>query len=264
MAASERAGVADPDVIPFSIADMDLITAPEIISALREAAEFGVYGYTSMDEAYRSAVAGWMRRRHGWEIQPGWIINAFGVVHAVGQAVQAFTQPGEASSSRPPPIPPFLRILQATGRTPLSNPLLRGEQGYTLISRRWRPCVPAPTPLLLFCPPTTPRDGYGRRRSPPVADICARNGVLLFSDEIHFDFIAPGHRHTVLATLDEQTWDNCIVGTSASKTFNLAGLSTANIIIPNDTLRRRFRAKTDGYTGGYTGYFWPDGHPDRL
>ena len=79
----ERAGVADPDVIPFSIADMDLITAPEIISALREAAEFGVYGYTSMDEAYRSAVAGWMRRRHGWEIQPGWIINAFGVVHAV-------------------------------------------------------------------------------------------------------------------------------------------------------------------------------------
>ena len=91
----ERAGVADPDVIPFSIADMDLMTAPEIISALREAAEFGVYGYTSMDEAYRSAVAGWMRRRHGWEIQPGWIINAFGVVHAVGQAVQAFTQPGE-------------------------------------------------------------------------------------------------------------------------------------------------------------------------
>ena len=88
-----------------------------------------------------------------------------------------------------------------------------------------------------------------------MADICARNGVLLFSDEIHFDFIAPGHRHTVLATLDEQTRDNCIVGTSASKTFNLEGLSTANIIIPNDTLRRRFRAKTDGYTGGYTGYF---------
>ena len=253
----ERAGVADPDVIPFSIADMDLITAPEIISALREAAEFGVYGYTSMDEAYRSAVAGWMRRRHGWEIQPGWIINAFGVVHAVGQAVQAFTQPGEGVIFQTPAYPPFLRILQATGRTPLSNPLLRGEQGYTLDFEALEAlCARPDAKLLLFCSPHNPTGRvWSEEELRRVADICARNGVLLFSDEIHFDFIAPGHRHTVLATLDEQTRDNCIVGTSASKTFNLAGLSTANIIIPNDTLRRRFRAKTDGYTGGYTGYF---------
>lgn len=210
-----------------------------------------------MDEAYRSAVAGWMRRRHGWEIQPGWIINAFGVVHAVGQAVQAFTQPGEGVIFQTPAYPPFLRILQATGRTPLSNPLLRGEQGYTLDFEALEAlCARPDAKLLLFCSPHNPTGRvWSEEELRRVADICARNGVLLFSDEIHFDFIAPGHRHTVLATLDEQTRDNCIVGTSASKTFNLAGLSTANIIIPNDTLRRRFRAKTDGYTGGYTGYF---------
>lgn len=156
-----------------------------------------------------------------------------------------------------PRLSPFLRILQATGRTPLSNPLLRGEQGYTLDFEALEAlCARPDAKLLLFCSPHNPTGRvWSEEELRRVADICARNGVLLFSDEIHFDFIAPGHRHTVLATLDEQTRDNCIVGTSASKTFNLAGLSTANIIIPNDTLRRRFRAKTDGYTGGYTGYF---------
>ena len=87
------------------------------------------------------------------------------------------------------------------------------------------------------------------------ADICRRHNVLIFSDEIHCDFIAPGHTHTVLATLDEETAHRCIMGTSASKTFNLAGLATSTTIIPDQELRRQFRAKTDGYTGGFNGYF---------
>ena len=88
-----------------------------------------------------------------------------------------------------------------------------------------------------------------------IADLCRRHNVLIFSDEIHCDFIAPGHTHTVLATLDEDTAHRCIMGTSASKTFNLAGLATATTIIPDQDLRRQFRAKTDGYTGGFSGYF---------
>ena len=85
----ERAGVADPDVIPFSIADMDLITAPEIISALREAAEFGVYGYTIADGPYKQAVCRWMARRHHWTVEPEWMFQTFGVVPANFRQVEA-------------------------------------------------------------------------------------------------------------------------------------------------------------------------------
>ncbi|MFQ8760207.1 MAG: aminotransferase class I/II-fold pyridoxal phosphate-dependent enzyme [Intestinimonas sp.] len=142
--------------MPFSIADMDLITAPEIISALREAAEFGVYGYTSMDEAYRSAVAGWMRRRHGWEIQPGWIINAFGVVHAVGQAVQAFTQPGEGVIFQTPAYPPSSASSRPRAGRPFPILCCAGNRAIPWISRRWRPCVPAPTPSCSSSAPPQP------------------------------------------------------------------------------------------------------------
>ena len=105
--ALESAGVTDPDVIPFSVADMDLLVAPEIIAALQSAAAFGVYGYTGMDEAFRAALTAWMERRHGWQVDPGWLVSNFGVVHAAGQAVQAFTKPGDAIVTQTPRLSPL-------------------------------------------------------------------------------------------------------------------------------------------------------------
>ena len=253
----ERAGVTDPDVIPFSVADMDLLVAPEIVDAMQKAAAFGVYGYTGMDDAFRSAVAGWMARRHGWTVDPGWLVNNFGVVHAVGQAVQAFTRPGDAIVTQTPAYPPFRRVAESTGRIFLADPLRRTEGGYELdLNHLEDLCRRPETKLLILCSPHNPTGRvWTREELGAVADICRRHGVLVFSDEIHSDFVAPGHVHTVFAALDEETAHRCVVGTSASKTFNLAGLATATTIIPDRELRRRFRAKTDGYAGEYTGYF---------
>lgn len=253
----EKAGVTDPNVIPFSVADMDLLVAPEIVAALQDHAAFGVYGYTGMDETFRTALTGWMERRHGWKVDPGWLVNNFGVVHAVGQAVQAFTRPGDAIVTQTPAYPPFKRIAEATGRTFLANPLRRTDQGYELdLDHLEGLCSREETKLLILCSPHNPTGRvWTRAELEAVADICRRHNVLIFSDEIHADFIAPGHTHTVLATLGEETAHRCILGTSASKTFNLAGLATATTVIPDQDLRRQFRARTDGYTGSYTGYF---------
>ena len=253
----ERAGVTDPDVIPFSVADMDLLVAPEITAALREAADFGVYGYTGMDDAFRSALMGWMERRHGWTVDPGWLVSSFGVVHAAGQAIHAFTRPGDAVVAQTPAYPPFKRITENTGRTFLADPLRRTDHGYELdLDHLEDLCRRPETKLLLLCSPHNPTGRvWTRAELTAIAHICRRHDVLIFSDEIHCDFIAPGHTHTVLATLDEETAHRCVMGTSASKTFNLAGLATATTIIPDQDLRRRFRAKTDGYTGGFSGYF---------
>lgn len=233
--ALESAGVTDPDVIPFSVADMDLLVAPEIIAAL----------------------TAWMERRHGWQVDPGWLVSNFGVVHAAGQAVQAFTKPGDAIVTQTPAYPPFKRIAESTGRVFLANPLRRTDYGYELdLNHLEDLCRRPETKLLLLCSPHNPTGRvWTREELKAIADLCRRHNVLIFSDEIHCDFIAPGHTHTVLATLDEETAHRCIMGTSASKTFNLAGLATATTIIPDQDLRRQFRAKTDGYTGGFSGYF---------
>ena len=255
--ALESAGVTDPDVIPFSVADMDLLVAPEIIAALQSAAAFGVYGYTGMDEAFRAALTAWMERRHGWQVDPGWLVSNFGVVHAAGQAVQAFTKPGDAIVTQTPAYPPFKRIAESTGRVFLANPLRRTDYGYELDLNHLEDLGRlTETKLLLLCSPHNHTGRvWTREELKAIADLCRRHNVLIFSDEIHCDFIAPGHTHTVLATLDEETAHRCIMGTSASKTFNLAGLATATTIIPDQDLRRQFRAKTDGYTGSFSGYF---------
>ena len=252
----ERAGVTDPDVIPFSVADMDLLVAPEIVAALHQAVDFGVYGYAGMDDAFKTALIGWAQRRYGWTVKPEWLVSNFGVVHAAGQAIHAFTKPGDAIITQTPAYPPFKRITENTGRIFLADPLRRTDRGYELDLNHLEDLCRRPESKLLFlCSPHNPTGRvWTREELTAIADICRRHDVLIFSDEIHCDFIAPGHTHTVLATLDEETARRCIMGTSVSKTFNLAGLATATTIIPDADLRRQFQAKTNGYTGGYNGF----------
>lgn len=253
----EAAGVTDPDVIPFSVADMDLLVAPEIVQAIRKAADFGVYGYTGMDDAYRQAVCAWMARRHSWTVDPAWLVNAFGVVHAMGQALHAFTQPGDGVIYQTPTYPPFRAVTQAAGRTLLPNALLLTDGGYQVdFDDLEALCARPDTKLFFLCSPHNPTGRvWTEAELRRMGDICLRHGVLVFSDEIHFDFVHPPHRHTVYAALGEPYAQNCLIATAASKTFNLAGLSTANIILPNPELRRQFQDKATGYTGYYTGYF---------
>ena len=249
----DERGIDREDVIPFSVADMDLPVAPEIAQALHRAVDFGVYGYTVPEQGYLDAVRGWMARRHGWAIQPEWIVPAFGVVHAIGQAVHAFTQPGDGILYQPPAYPPFRKVPGALGRTLLPNPLKHTDGRWEMdFDHLEALCARPEAKLLLLCSPHNPTGRvWTREELSRVADICRAHQVLVFADEIHFDFVFPPHRHTVFAALEE----NCILATSASKTFNLAGLTTASVIIPNPQLRRQFEEKATGYTGFYNGYF---------
>lgn len=249
----ERQGVSDPEVIPFSVADMDLLCAPEITAALREAVDFGVYGYTVAEDGFRSALAGWMARRHGWEIQPEWLVSTFGVVHAILQAVYAFTKPGEAVIYQSPAYPPFRSVPGAAGRKLYANPLRRSDGCWEMdFDGLEALCARPESKLLLLCSPHNPTGRvWTEKELSRVADICRRHGVLVFSDEIHADFVFAPHRHSVFARFEER----CIVAVSASKTFNLAGLSTASILIPDRELRRRFRDAGTAHTGFFNNYF---------
>ena len=247
------------DIIPMWVADMNFPVVPTITEAIIARAQHPSFGYFFPTDKYYDSIVQWHEKRNGVTgLTKEHIGYENGVLGGVVSALNVLCSRGDNVLVHSPTYSGFTSCLTNAGYSIVLSPLVQDEQGI------WRmdfedmekKIVANHIHTALFCSPHNPTGRvWSEEELRRVADICARNGVLLFSDEIHFDFIAPGHRHTVLATLDEQTRDNCIVGTSASKTFNLAGLSTANIIIPNDTLRRRFRAKTDGYTGGYTGYF---------
>jgi putative C-S lyase len=227
---------------PFSMADLDLPTAPEIVAGLQAFLDQNVLGYSVPTAAYTRAVVDWMRRRHGWAVDPESIVHTNGVVPAVFNAIRAFTDPGEGVIVQTPAYYPFYMAIERGQRRCVRNPLVLRDGHFRIDFEHLERVAAEPTnKLLLFCSPHNPTGRvWTREELHRVAEIVLANDLVLVSDEIHFDLILPGHRHTVMATLGEDIARRTLVCTAPSKTFNLAGMQTSNIMIADATLRARF------------------------
>lgn len=244
-------GAQAPDIVPLSVADMELLSPPEIIKELKQTAEFGMWGYTWWGERYSKAVSHWMETRHDWSISPEWIVQTNGVVQSLYAAVRAFSKPDDGILLLTPVYYPFYRSVRLNGRRVVESPLKIVNKRYEIdfedFEEKAKQCS-----IFLLCNPHNPVGRvWTREELSKIGDICLRHHVLVVSDEIHFDIIMPGHKHTVYATLGEQYANHCIVCSSASKTFSLAALCVANSIIPNPKLRERFEQEVN-VSGCYT------------
>ena len=240
---------ANPDtpegIVPLSVADMELKNAPEIITGLREFLNIDTVslGYTTSTEAYDSAVKSWIKRRHGWDVDMNWNVLSPGIVTALFHAVRAFSEPGDGIIILSPVYYPFMMAVDVNNRTLVDVPLIIGEKHYEI---DWIALEAAAgeqrNKLLIFCSPHNP---VGRVWTPEelgrVAEICLKNNVLVLSDEIHNDLIMPGYSHTAYPLISKDAENNCIMCTSPSKTFSIAGLQVSNIFVPNEDIRKRFR-----------------------
>lgn len=234
----------DEDIIPFSVADMEFETAPEIVTAIKEEVEHYVLGYANPTREYLDTVCRWMRERHGWDARPEWILPEHGIVDAFFNAVKIFTQPGEGVMLMTPVYYPMYRAVNDNSRVLVDCPLVyKGDRYEIDFADFERKATDENTKLLILCSPHNPIGRVWRRDElEHIAEICLKHHVLVLSDEIHFDLVMPGHKHIVYASLSEEAANNCIVCTAPSKTFNLAGLQTSNIFVPNPALREQYMA----------------------
>lgn len=230
------------DLLPLWVADMDFEAPPEVIRALMERADHGVYGYTFVSDEYYEAVMGWMKRRHNWQVEKEWITFTPGVIPALSYAIRAFTQPGDKIIIQTPVYHPFYHAIEANERLIVKNPLIYKDGKYHMDFDHLERNIDDRVKMLILCSPHNPvgrvwtKDELGK-----LADICFKYDILVVSDEIHFDIVYKGHEHTVFANLSYEASQNCVVLTAPSKTFNLAGLQVSNAIIPNELLRLKFR-----------------------
>ncbi|WP_462411530.1 MalY/PatB family protein [Neobacillus sp. Marseille-QA0830] len=226
-------------VIPYSVADMELKNPPEIIEGLKTYLDTAILGYTRPTEDYSNAVCGWMKKRHNWEVKPEWIVNSAGVVSAFFTAIKALTNPGDGIIINPPVYYPFYSAIELNGRNIIKNPLINNGNTYMIDFDDLEEKAKDPAnKVLLFCSPHNPVGRvWDKEELEKIAEICIRNNVLIISDEIHNDLTMPGYKHTVFATISEEAANNVIVCTAPSKTFNLAGMQTSNLIIPNKQIR---------------------------
>jgi cysteine-S-conjugate beta-lyase len=230
-------------IIPLWVADMDFSAPQPVVDALVKRAQHGIYGYTLRTDSYNQAVVDWMRRRHGWAVDPAWIVSTPGVVPAINFLIQTFTRPGEKILVQRPVYYPFFNAIEDNGGEIVSSSLVLENGRYEIDFDDFerRASDPAVT-LFILCSPHNPVGRvWTREELARMGEICLKNNVFVVADEIHADLIHRDVAFTPFASVSKEFSDSTVVCTAPSKTFNLAGLHTSNIIISNDRLRRRFQ-----------------------
>lgn len=230
------------DILPLWVADMDFRTSSYVEDALVDLAHHNIYGYSNTDEEFYNAVAGWLSRHHGWKTEYDWHIKTPGVCFAIANAIRAVTNPGDSIIINQPVYYPFSSIILQQKRKRISSDLIQDENGnYSIDFDDFeRKIIENNVKMYILCNPHNP---VGRVWTEDELDrlgnICKKHGVIVFSDEIHSDFVWVG-RHTVFQEVDASFKEFTITATAPSKTFNLAGLQQSNIFIANKKIRDRF------------------------
>lgn len=231
-------------IIPMWIADMDFRAPQEVVEVLRQRVECQAYGYSTEPDCFYQAIQDWVKRHYHWDVKKEWIVFTPGVIPGYNIVIQSFTQPGDGIIVQPPVYYPFMDSVRFNGRTIVYNPLQEKEGDYTMDFADLEAKVKNPrNKLLILCNPHNPVGRvWTREELETQGNLCADNGVLLISDEIHADLMMDGAEHQAVCAISEKLRQNTITHYSPSKTFNLAGLQTAYAIIPNDRLRERYLA----------------------
>lgn len=231
------------DLLPLWVADMDFRLPDEILDEFHKRIDHGIFGYTDPLDEYFAAMNHWFSTRYGYTIEPEWVTLGAGIVYALGTSVRAFTEEGDAMMVMQPVYYPFSEVIKNDGRR-LVNCQLRYENNhYSIDFEKMEKMIQEEgVKALIFCNPHNPVGRvWTREELERVAEICLKYNVIWMVDEMHCDFIFPGHTFTSCMNLDEKYRQILALYSSPGKTFNVAGFQPANIIIPNEELRKKYQ-----------------------
>lgn len=232
------------DLTAMWVADMDFRTVPQVIRALAQRVEHGIFGYTDSGAEDRLAEAGWLLRRHGLKVETDWILYSPGVVDSLFFCVDALTKPGEAVLIQPPVYGPFYRAVELFDRELVKSPLIREGDRWVMDYEGLERSFAQGVRLMLLCSPHNPVGRvWSAEELQRLVRLADRYCVTLVSDEIHADFTFDDHKQTRILSLEGA--EHCVMLTSATKSFNLAGLRQSSIITPDAAIREALTAKLE-------------------
>ena len=231
------------DLLPLWVADMDFKVAQPILDSMSKIIEHGVLGYTSVDEEYYNAIINWNKKRKNISIDKDWIVFTNGVVPAISFVIQTFSQKGDNILIQTPVYHPFRMTTENNGRKVITNPLINNEGYYTIDFQDFeKKIIENRVKIFILCNPHNPIGRvWTKDELTKIGDICLKHNVLIISDEIHSDLIFKENTHCSFLSLDRKYFSNLIVCTAPSKTFNLAGVQTSLILIPNKEVREAYQ-----------------------
>jgi len=240
------------DVLPLWIADMDFPAPDCVLEALSARVGHGIFGYSDPSPSYFAALRKWFTGRFGYTFDPSWVVLTPGVVYAICTAIHAYTNPGDAILIQEPVYHPFRQTVERNERKLVVNELELKDGSYSIDFADFeQQVVEHQVKLFLLCSPHNPIGRVWKADElREMVRICVRHNCLILADEVHCDFVFPGHVHQMLPVLVPDAMDHIILTTAPSKTFNLAGFQVSNIFIANEDLRRTYQdvLKRQGYS----------------
>lgn len=242
------------DIAPMWVADMDFRTPDFVREAVVKKAGDSIYGYSLTENGFKESIVYWMKKRHGWDVNQDCIVYSPGIVPALNLSVLAFSSPKNEVIIQPPVYHPFFSAVRDHGRLLKENSLILNNSNYSIDFKDLK--IKAKTAeMLLFCHPHNPVGRiWNKNELEELISVCKENNTIIISDEIHSDLILARKKHIPLLTLESSS-EITIACYSASKTFNLAGLSTSYLIIPNPDLRSKFQSQINRLHIGMGNFF---------
>lgn len=229
--------------LPMWVADMDFRTAPEIIQALTHRTEHGIFGYSIVPEQWYQAYQVWWKNRHGLELEKESLIFCTGAVPAISTAVRKLTTPGENVVVLTPVYNIFFNSIRNNGRNVLESPLRYDPDSheYEIDFRDLEEKLSDPqTSMLIFCNPHNPVGKiWDIETLKQIGTLCRKYHVVVISDELHCDLTAPGKDYVPFASASDICRSISVTCLAPTKCFNLAGLQTAAVMIPDPYLRHK-------------------------
>ena len=229
------------DVLPLWVADMDFMAPPCITKALIKRAEHPIYGYTFRSKQCNDAMIHWVENRHHWTIDYRWITSSPGVVTALSLAIQALTSPGDKIAIQPPVYTPFFQVVEDNQRELVCNPLLLKNGQYSMNLDHLEDLAKQGLKMIILSNPHNPVGRvWTHYELEQLGEICIKYDLIVISDEIHCDLTFKGHSHTPLASISQEMAQRTVTCMAPSKTFNVAGLASSVIIIPNQIFKQKY------------------------
>ncbi len=230
------------DLIPMWVADMDFATPDFVVDAVKKRCEHPVFGYTAKSDGYYNSIINWVKARYGMEIEKKHINYVPGIVAGLGMALNCFTSPGDKVIIMPPVYHPFAWLTKRNNRQLVECPMIFENGEYRMNLELLR-SIKKGVRVLILCNPHNPGGVVWKREElEELAEICAEDNILVFSDEIHADLTLPPHKHLPFAMVSEKAKKNSVTFMAPSKTFNMPGVAASHTIIYNDALRGKFEA----------------------
>ena len=253
----------EKEMLSMWVADMDFRCPDCVQQALLEQMQVGAYGYSTMHGRFVKAFAQWEQTRHGYTVDTDWVRYAPGVVPAVHWCVASLTEPGDSVLVLPPVYYPFFSAVTDNDRNLVMSQLVLEDGKYRMdLADMEEKIIASNVKMLILCSPHNPLGRvWTRQELEALVALCRKHNVLIVSDEIHQDFVFEGYEHIPMGKITEE---NMVILTAPSKTFNLAGMSTAVVVIPQADLRAKWDAfaqkirimsgNTLGYVAGEAAY----------